>query len=231
MMLRPSIMTGVCDMIKPIMLRLNPGPARGLVAGLALMVVFAAFPGFAGEAKPPTALNTPYLAGQLLVATQKIKDPRFAKTVIYMVRHDKTGALGLIVNRVYGSGPMEEFLKGFNIDAAGTGGDIQLHYGGPVAPEAGFILHTADYNGPGTHVVDDRMAMTTERSVLKAISEGHGPRLSLFAFGYAGWGAGQLEGEIKRGDWFSTPADEELIFGEDQNGKWDRASGKAGLKL
>ncbi len=226
-------MTEVCDMIKPIMLRLgiNPGPARGLVAGLALMVVLAAFPGFADEPKPPTALNTPYLAGQLLVATPKINDPRFAKTVIYMVRHDKTGALGLIVNRIYGSGPMEEFLKGFNIDAAGADGDIQLHYGGPVAPGAGFLLHTADYRGPGTRIVDDRMAMTTELSVLKAISEGHGPRRSLFAFGYAGWGAGQLEGEIKRGDWFSTPADEELIFGKDQDGKWGRASGKAGLKL
>ena len=219
------------DMIKPIMLRLYPGPACGLVAGLALMVALAAFPGLADEPKPPTALNTPYLAGQLLVATPKINDPRFAKTVIYMVRHDKTGALGLIVNRIYGSGPMEEFLKGFDFDATGIGGDIQLHYGGPVAPGAGFILHTADYNGPGTHVVDDRMAMTTERSVLKAISEGLGPRLSLFAFGYAGWEAGQLEGEIKRGDWFSTPADEDLIFGKDQDGKWDRASGKAGLKL
>ena len=218
-------------MMKPIMLRLNPGPARGLCAGLTLMVMLAAFPGFADEPKPPTALNTPYLAGQLLVATPKIKDPRFFKTVIYMVNHDLQGAFGLIVNRVYGSGPMEDFLKGFDIEAAVIGGDIRLHYGGPVAPGAGFILHTADYKGSGTHVVDDQMAMTTERSVLKAISEGHGPRLSLFAFGYAGWGAGQLEGEIKRGDWFSTPADEELIFGEDQNDKWDRASGKAGLKL
>ena len=120
------------------------------------------------------------------------------------------------MSRVCGSGPMEEFLKGFNVAAAGTEGGIQLHYGGPVAPGAGFILHTADYNGPGTHVVDDRMAMTTERSVLKAISEGHGPRLSPFAFGYAGWGAGQLVGENKRGEWFSTPADEEMNFGEDQ---------------
>ncbi len=218
-------------MMKPIMVRLTPGLARGLVAGLTLMIVLAAFPGFADKPKPPTVLNTPYLAGQLLVASPAIKDPRFAKTVIYMVNHDQQGAFGLIVNRVYGSGPMEEFLKGFDFDAAGIGGDIQLHYGGPVAPGSGSILHTVDYNGPGTQIVDDRMAFTRERSVLKAISEGNGPRRSLFAFGYAGWGAGQLENEIKRGDWFSTLADEELIFGEDQNGKWDRASGKAGLKL
>ena len=218
-------------MMKPIMMRLIPGWPRGLIAGLTSMVMLAAFPGFADKPKPPMALNTPYLAGQLLVATPKIKDPRFFKTVIYMVDHDQQGALGLIINRVYGSGSLEEFLKGFDIDGAGIEGNIQLHYGGPVAPGAGFILHTADYNGPGTQIVDDRMAMTTEWSVLEAISEGQGPRLSLFAFGYSGWGAGQLEGEIKRGDWFSTPADEDLIFGEDQTGKWDRASGKAGLKL
>jgi len=213
------------------MARLIPGLVRGLIAGLVLMVVLAGFPVLADEPKPPAALNTPYLAGQLLVASAKIKDPRFAKTVIYMVSHDHQGALGLIVNRVYGSGPMAEFLKGFDIDAAGIDGNIRLHYGGPVAPGAGFILHTADYKGPGTHVVDDRIAMTTEREVLKAISEGNGPRRSLFALGYSGWGAGQLEGEIARGDWFSTPVDEDLIFGDDQTGKWDRASGTAGLKL
>ena len=75
------------------------------------------------------------------------------------------------------------------------------------------------------------MAMTTEMSVLKAIAEGSGPRRSLFALGYSGWGAGQLESEIARGDWFSAPADENLIFDEDLDSKWEQASGKAGLKL
>jgi len=218
-----------------VMVRLVSGSARGVIAGLTMLAALAAVaglaPGFADEPKPPAPLNTPYLAGQILVATPRIEDPRFAKTVIYMVSHDREGALGLIVNRVIGSGPLKEFLRGFDIDAGALGGDIRLHYGGPVAPGAGFILHTADYKGPGTHVVDDRMALTTERGVLKAISEGRGPRLSLFALGYSGWGAGQLEGEIARGDWFSTPVDEDLVFGGDQSTKWNRARDKAGLKL
>ena len=73
--------------------------------------------------------------------------------------------------------------------------------------------------------------MTTELDVMQAIAEGRGPRNSLFAMGYSGWGAGQLEGEIARGDWLFAPADEALIFDKDQKTKWDRASEKAGLKL
>ncbi len=171
------------------------------------------------------------LAGQLLVATKKIGDPRFAKTVIFMVSHDQKGAFGLVVNRVFGAGPMEEFLKGFDIDPGKIKGDIRLHYGGPVSPGVGFFLHTSDFKEDATTLVGSTMAMTTGTSVLKAIAEGHGPRNSLFALGYAGWSAGQLEGEIERGDWFSAPAREELIFGEDVEGIWDRASGAAGLKL
>jgi putative transcriptional regulator len=173
-------------------LLLSPGPARGLVAGLLVLFVFAAFPGRAQEPAPESSLKAPFLVGRLLVAAPRMDDPRFAKTVIYMVNHNSSGAFGLIINKAYGAGPMREFLKGFDIDARAIEGDIRLHYGGPVSPAVGFVLHTADFNGPDTQAVNDQMAMTTEISVLKAIAEGHGPRRSLFAFGYAGWGAGQI---------------------------------------
>jgi len=182
-------------------------------------------------AEVPALADDLTLAGQLLVATKKIEDPRFAKTVIFMVSHDQKGAFGLVVNRVFGAGPLQKFLKGFDIDPGKIKGDIRLHYGGPVSPGVGFFLHTADFKGDTTTLVDTTMAMTTGTSVLKAIAEGRGPRNSLFALGYAGWSAGQLESEIARGDWFSAPASEELIFGEDVDAIWERASGKAGLKL
>jgi len=208
---------------------------RSLAAGIGLIVlVLAALPGMAAAAPETPAEgseNPRYLAGRLLVATPRIGDPRFARTVIYMVSHDRSGAFGLVVNRAYGKGPMDKFLKGFNIDAGDIAGDIRLHYGGPVEPGAGFVLHTADYEGAGTRVVDSRMALTTGMGVLKAIAEGHGPRRSIFILGYAGWGPDQLEGEIARGDWLNAPADEQLIFDDEMATKWDRATGKAGLKL
>ena len=197
-----------------------------MVAGLVALFVMVAGPG-AGFAQEPTS----FLVGKLLVAAPKMDDPRFAKTVIYMVKHNPSGAFGLIINRAFGAGSMKEFLKGFDIDASAVEGDIRLHYGGPVSPAVGFVLHTADFNGPDTQVVNGKMALTTEKSVLKAIAEGQGPRRRLFAFGYAGWGAGQLEGEIARGDWFNVPADEQLIFDEDLKTKWSRASDKVRVRL
>ncbi len=204
--------------------------ARGLVAG-ALMLLMPAVPGGAEATLRPDTANTPFLAGQLLVATKHIGDPRFAHTVIFMVAHDENGAFGLVVNRVYGQGPLKKFLEGFKIEADGIEGEIQLHYGGPVEPGVGFVLHTGDYDGPGTRKVVGGLAMTTEMGILKAMANGHGPRLALFALGYAGWGPGQLEGEIARGDWFSAPADEKLIFDNNVDTMWDRASDRAGLKL
>ena len=213
------------------MVYMMPGPVRFVLAGLFLFVVLTASSVRAEGTPAPEVRNSLYLTGQLLVASPRIGDPRFTRTVIYMVSHDKDGALGLVVNKAFGSGPMEKFMKGFNIDPGQLKGDIRLHYGGPVDPAAGFVLHTTDYHGPSTRVVNATMALTTEMSVLKAIAEGHGPRHSLFALGYSGWGPGQLEGEIARGDWFSAPADENLIFDDDLKTKWDRASGRAGLKL
>jgi putative transcriptional regulator len=211
-----------------IMTRLTSGLARGLIAGLLFLLSATAE---TADPPPSSAANTTFLAGQFLVATTRIGDPRFAKTVIYMVAHDDSGAVGLIVNRVYGKGRLDKFLEGFSVEPHDAKGDILLRYGGPVEPSAGFVLHTADYRGPGTRVVNERMAMTSEISVLKAIADGKGPNKTLFALGYAGWGPGQLEGEIARGDWLSAPADEGLIFDGDADTMWDRVSGQAGIKL
>ncbi len=202
----------------------------GAAVAVAALVSLSA-PSLGGEKGFVAPKHTPFLAGQLLVATQKLGDPRFAHTVIYMVDHDAKGAMGLIVNRAYGVGPLDKLLKGFGIEDEDATGTIRLHYGGPVAPARGFILHSADYKGPGTRVVNKEMAITTKLEVLKAIAKGEGPKRSLFALGYAGWGPGQLEGEIARDDWVTAPADESLIFSDDLESTWDRAIKKAGVAL
>ncbi len=188
-------------------------------------------PSLGGEKAPAVPTHTPFLAGQLLVATQKLGDPRFANTVIYMVDHDAKGAMGLIVNRALGVGPLDKLLKGFGIEDEDLAGTIRLHYGGPVDTGHGFILHSTDYEGPGTRVVNKEMALTTKPEVLKAIAKGEGPKRSLFALGYAGWGPGQLEGEIARDDWVTAPADQDLIFSDDLESTWDRAIKMAGVAL
>ncbi len=200
---------------------------RVMVSVIAAFAFAASAPAPGGEKKP----RAQSLTGQLLVASSRIADPRFAGTVIYMVNHDASGAFGLVINRAIGSGPLNALLKGFGINDGEVAGTILLHYGGPVEPDRGFVLHSSDYKSVATTEVGNEVSFTTELEILKAIGKGNGPRHSLFALGYAGWSAGQLERELMRQDWLTAPADSELIFDADLDSKWDRASVHAGLPL
>ena len=106
-----------------------------------------------------------------------------------------------------------------------------MRYGGPVEQARGFVLHSEDYTGPSTRVVGDGVALSTGFDILKALAGGTGPRQAQFLLGYAGWGPGQLEGEIVRGDWLSAPADDRLIFSEDPDRVWGEALEHAGTTL
>ena len=167
------------------------------------------------------------LTGKALVARESMPDPRFQETVIYLVDHDETGALGLVVNKPTAIGPVGALLDELGIDAREFGLDLQgsitLHYGGPVDPGRGFVLHSADYEIDGTRTVSSGIAMTTNPEALIDIALGQGPRRSLIIFGYSGWGPLQLEGELARGDWKVIDADADLVLGTDHEDKWRRA--------
>ncbi len=172
-----------------------------------------------------------YLTGQLLVATAKMGDPRFARTVIYIVSHGADGAMGLVLNRELGVVPVSTLLEGFGVTDSEVPGEVLVHYGGPVERDNGYVLHSSDVVGEGTVAVNGEVALSADVEILRAIAAGEGPRRSLFALGYAGWAPGQLEGEIARKDWFSVPGDESLIFDDDLDTKWDRAFDKRGIEL
>ncbi len=195
-----------------------------------LSVILLFFAGNAGTAAVirPAAGN---LTGQLLVATNELRDPRFVRTVVYMVRHDPGGAMGLVVNRPVGDVPLTDLLNRLGIEGQGAGGEIRLHYGGPVEPNRGFVLHTTDYKTEGTQVLPGGVALTSQTEVLRAIGAGTGPRRSLFTLGYAGWAPGQLEAEIAAGAWIIVPADAGLIFDERSDKKWERAMARRTIEL
>ncbi len=171
------------------------------------------------------------LAGQLLVARADMTDPRFARAVIYLVSHDSRGAMGLVVNRPVVEVPLARVLQELGLDTTGVAGNVRVHYGGPVERARGFVLHTADYAGPGTLRVDGAIALSWEPDIFRAIAAGRGPVRRLFALGYAGWGPGQLEAEINAGAWVTVPADEALVFDDDSAGKWERATSRQTIKL
>jgi len=172
-----------------------------------------------------------YLAGQLLVATPEMRDPRFVETVIYMVKHSADGAMGIVINRPLAKGSIEDLLKGIGVESKGGKGEIVIHYGGPVSPEAGFILHSDDVLFENSTKVKDGIAMTTDAKLIEAISRGKGPRQSLLAVGYAGWAPGQLEDELKANVWFAVSGDKAFIFGKDADKKWRQAIDKRQIPL
>jgi putative transcriptional regulator len=205
--------------------------ARSLLsaAGAAAVVLGSALWAAEPADAPPQSAR---LAGQLLVATSELQDPRFTRTVIYMLRHDaRTGAMGLVVNRQLGEVPMAVLLKQSGLPSEGVKGSVRLHVGGPVEATRIIVLHSDDYAGPDTVKVAGGVAVTTEPSILKSIAEGKGPRRARFTLGYAGWAPGQLEAEMEAGYWIVVPSDDAIVFDDAYETKWDRAMARRRISL
>jgi putative transcriptional regulator len=176
-----------------------------------------------------TILSPNYLVGQFLVAMPGMADPRFENTVVYMCHHASDGAMGLIVNRAIDDIAFGDILGQLDIRAGRSLDHIKVHRGGPVETSRGFVLHTADYKREGTLVVNEEIALSATTEVLRAIAYGEGPSRNLLALGYAGWGEGQLDEEIKHNAWLSVPADLDLLFSDDLGSKWGRSLAKLGI--
>lgn len=172
-----------------------------------------------------------FLIGRLLVAMPGIDDPRFERTVLYLCAHDEDAAMGLAVNRPVEGLTVFELLNRLGVRSEiEAPGDLVL-LGGPLERERGFVLHTDDFNSPdSTLAVADGVALTATRDVLNAMASAiKRPRKSLLALGYAGWGPGQLEQELRDNVWLICDADEGLLFDEDHDHKWTRALAKLGI--
>lgn len=175
--------------------------------------------------------QSPYLTGQLLIAMPSMPDARFARTVIYVCAHTADGAMGLVVNRLFGAISFPDLLDQLGIETDDLKGDARIHFGGPVESGRGFVLHSTDFIRDGTLVVDEGVALTATVDILRAIAEGNGPRHRFLALGYAGWGPGQLDAEIQANGWLHAPSDPRLLFDHDLESKWERAIAKLGVNL
>jgi putative transcriptional regulator len=184
---------------------------------LPVSLLYAAFP------KQTLSPEDPTLAGQLLVASTAMGDPRFRQTVILIVRHGKAGALGITINRPADERPLTKLLEMLGETDVAAEGSTRIFAGGPVQPGAGFVIHTTDYTQQGTIEINTELAVTTSPDILRAIGRKQGPQKALVAFGYAGWSPGQLEAELARNDWLTTPADPALVFDESRDRVWDEA--------
>jgi putative transcriptional regulator len=173
--------------------------------------------------------ETSWLTGQLLIAMPAMPDPRFARSVIYMCSHGPNGAMGLVVNRLYGEVSFRALMKQLSLEVPGTMPEFPVHYGGPVESGRGFVLHSTDYMREGTMRIDDNIALSATIEILQALTSGGGPERAFMALGYTGWGTGQLDAEMQANGWLTAAADDDILFGPDIETKWERALAKIGI--
>jgi putative transcriptional regulator len=180
---------------------------------------------------PAEAQRASSLGGDLLVASPEMRDPRFARTVVYLIRHDASGAQGFVVNRPLGDIALGKLLEQMRRDGSTVSGHVRLHGGGPMEGRRMFVLHTGDYTSPGTTAIKNGVSVTSDPEILQSMAQGQGPRRVRIVVGYAGWGPGQLEAELEAGAWIRAAADESLLFDDDYDKKWERAQTRRKLDL
>jgi putative transcriptional regulator len=180
-----------------------------------------------------------YLDGQMLIAMPTMGDDRFSRSVIYVCAHSSEGAMGIIVNQPAANISFPDLLvqldvvgKSDLIQLPSAAGDVKVLKGGPVETSRGFVLHSNDFFiENSTLPIDDGICLTATLDILKAIAHGTGPHSAVLALGYAGWAPGQLENEINANGWLHCPADLDLVFGRDVEGKYTKALKKIGIDL
>ncbi len=181
--------------------------------------------------------NSDFLDGQILIAMPTMSDPRFERSVIYICAHSNEGAMGLVINKPAENIDFVELMSRLNMPEGTDSIEFNfedkgrvVHFGGPVEPGRGFVLHTGEYNcRENTLAINEDVGLTATLDVLHEIAVGEGPKKSLLALGYAGWSPGQLESEILQNGWLHCPADEKLLFGTGVEDKYKTALDKLGI--
>ena len=172
----------------------------------------------------PSDATVATYAGQVLIAMPALAGDHFARSVIYICSHTaERGSMGIVVNRPIETPRFEDLLRQLDIVPAPPARRIELCSGGPIDDARGFVLHSTDWTGDGSLVVDGQVALTASLDVLKALAEGGGPARGMLALGYAGWEPGQLDREMRENAWLVAPARDDLLFDAAHTTKWRRA--------
>ncbi len=173
-------------------------------------------------------INIKNLTGTFLIAIPGLKDQNFERTVVLICDHTNDGAFGLVINRIL-LNSFVPFLSWLDIKKSMI--DIPVFYGGPVKPEQGYMLYASENSYYTSMMVSDRLALTTTKEILVDVAAGKGPNKFLFALGYAGWAAGQLEYELMMDSWLLAPLNEGIIFDVPVSERWKAAADLIGVDL
>lgn len=173
------------------------------------------------------------LTGKILIAMPGMSDPRFAHSVVLVCAHGAEGAMGIVLNKPLPGIAFSELLDQLGIESDDAPPAVPVHFGGPVEPGRGFVLHRvpaeSDTDDGVMRIGVDGLAMTATRDILEDLAQGRGPDRAVLSLGYAGWEAGQLENEMLANGWLTADAKDELVFGTDNSAKWQAALKSLGI--
>ena len=172
------------------------------------------------------------LHNQFLVSMPQFCDPHFDKAVVLLCKHDKSGAVGIVINKVTNH-KIGGIFKQLDINSTTDKYDNSpVHEGGPVYPELGLIIHNGNKKKWNCSVrISPGLCLTSSRDILNAMAHGNGPTSTLMSLGYAGWGPGQLEEELRENCWFTAPVDQEVLFSTKIKDKWRLSAEILGIDI
>jgi putative transcriptional regulator len=153
------------------------------------------------------------LRGHLLVAGPGLVDPNFWRTVVLVGEHSEEGALGVVLNRSSETS-VEEALPELALLADEMG---VVHVGGPVQPSAVVVLADFAETERAESLVVESVGFLPSEVEPDALGQLRRARVYV---GYAGWGPGQLDGELEEGSWIVEPALPDDVFTDDPGGLW-----------
>ena len=176
-------------------------------------------------------LATTMLTNHFLIAMPSMRDPSFKRGVAFLCQHGEDGAMGLLVNRL-SEYRLGDVLAQMNLSSTiAEVADSPVLIGGPVQPERGFVLHSPHGQWESSFKISDSICVTTSRDILAAMAEGRGPERALVTLGYSGWGAGQIETELKENAWLTADANEHILFDTPIEQRWDAAAALVGVTI
>ncbi|NIP17368.1 MAG: YqgE/AlgH family protein, partial [Xanthomonadales bacterium] len=158
-------------------------------------------------------------------------DPNFVRSVTLICQHSDEGAIGITINRL-SDFTLGEILQQIDIPCQDPEIlEARVLEGGPVNVDRGFVLHSPTPGFESSLEVSPEIMVTTSRDVLTAIAEGRGPENYVVALGYAGWGDGQLESEMRENAWLSVPIDSAIVFDLPLEERWQTAVSRLGIDV
>lgn len=175
--------------------------------------------------------NISSFTNMLLVAMPSMADPNFSHTVIYVCEHQPEGAVGLIVNRPM-QFPISMIFEQLNVQPIRVQlATRPLLFGGPIQPERGFVIHKQLGPWQSSLNLNDEVSITTSNDIIRAIALDEGPKDLLVTLGFSGWGANQLEEEVKKDAWILCPFKSELLYDVPFEQRWLYAGSLIGVDM